>query len=84
MDLDMPDLDGLDTTRRIRQDDSLISQPHIISMTANVLYGVRDRCLESGMDDYLSKPILLDELEARLQEAVRRQNGRGVSPDSVA
>jgi DNA-binding response OmpR family regulator len=36
------------------------------------------------MDDYLRKPILLDELEARLQEAVRRQNGRGVSPDSVA
>ncbi len=60
MDVQMPDMDGLEATRFIRQ--HLAVQPIIVAMTANALVEDRDLCLQAGMDDYISKPIKLDEL----------------------
>lgn len=67
MDCQMPELDGLETTKRIRNLDTLPgSQPKIVACTANASADDRERCLEAGMDDFISKPIDLDELRAVL------------------
>jgi PAS domain S-box-containing protein len=75
MDVQMPDVDGLEATRRIRAADSL-HRPWIIAMTANAMEGDREACLAAGMDDYVSKPIRVDELVAAL-EAVPIPGGNG-------
>ncbi len=65
MDILMPEMDGLEATRRIRQ--RWPKDPKIIAMTASVLKGDRELCLEAGMDGYISKPTNIEELEAVLQ-----------------
>ena len=72
MDMQMPQMDGLEATRRIRADESIHPQPRIAAMTANVLQGDRERCLSAGMDDYISKPIKLEELARVLEQCPRR------------
>jgi CheY-like chemotaxis protein/HPt (histidine-containing phosphotransfer) domain-containing protein len=62
MDVQMPDMDGLEATRRIRHDLEQDKQPHVIAMTANAMQGDREMCLAAGMNDYVSKPIRIDEL----------------------
>ncbi|MEE3718341.1 PAS domain S-box protein [Tumidithrix elongata RA019] len=67
MDIRMPNLDGLETTRRIRilekaNQDSLIPPVRIVAMTANAMHGDREICLEIGMDDYITKPIEIEQL----------------------
>lgn len=63
MDVQMPVMDGLEATRTIISTWSKSIRPHIIAMTANVMYGDRERCLDAGMDDYLSKPLKINEIE---------------------
>jgi CheY-like chemotaxis protein/HPt (histidine-containing phosphotransfer) domain-containing protein len=75
MDCQMPEMDGYEVTRRIRGGgrDSYIhlkSAPYIVALTANALSGDRERCLEAGMNDYLTKPLHRADLEAVLQRAL--------------
>jgi two-component system sensor histidine kinase/response regulator len=66
MDCQMPELDGYETTRRIRAEQR-VHVPRIIAMTANAIRGEEERCLEAGMDDYLSKPVRIDELRTTIE-----------------
>jgi PAS domain S-box-containing protein len=71
MDVQMPELDGLEATRKIRKLANA-AQPHIIAMTANAMEGDRELCLSAGMDDYISKPIRVDELIDALVKAQKK------------
>ncbi len=66
MDVQMPEMDGLEATRMIRV--CLETQPVIIAMTANAMQGDREECIQSGMNDYISKPVELDELLTLLEK----------------
>jgi signal transduction histidine kinase/CheY-like chemotaxis protein/ligand-binding sensor domain-containing protein len=66
MDVQMPVMDGMEATEKIRMLKQ--TQPIIIAMTANAMQGDREKCLEAGMDDYISKPIKLEELVSVLEK----------------
>ncbi len=68
MDVQMPEMDGLEATQRIRENGNSKSQPYIIALTANALKGDRERYLGAGMDGYLSKPVRIDDLAAAIEE----------------
>jgi CheY-like chemotaxis protein len=69
MDVQMPELDGLDATRRIRESRAPEAQPHIVAMTANAMREDREACFAAGMDDYVAKPISPDTLAEALARA---------------
>ena len=79
MDVQMPGIDGYETTRRIRQNLQLTDLP-IIAITANALDGDREKCLAVGMNDYLSKPIIPQQLFNCLQHWYQ---GQGQSPSII-
>lgn len=68
MDCQMPECDGYEATRRLRRGGSARASVPVVAMTANVMPGDRQRCLDAGMDDYLAKPVHLDEIDAMLRQ----------------
>ncbi len=71
MDVQMPEMDGLEASRYIRQ--SNVKQPVIIAMTANAMPEDREACLQAGMNDYISKPINLEILVEKLKETADKK-----------
>jgi PAS domain S-box-containing protein len=70
MDCQMPVMDGYEATRRIRQMDGPVATVPIVAMTAHAMAGDRERCLDAGMSDYVSKPLRPDVLNAALRRAL--------------
>ena len=66
MDVEMPEMDGLEATRSIHRRWPREERPYIVAVTANAMQGERELCIEAGMDDYLSKPIRIEELRKAL------------------
>ncbi len=64
MDIQMPDMDGIEATKKIRKEISAANQPVIVALTADVISDNIDRCKQAGMDDFLSKPVKIDKLLA--------------------
>jgi PAS domain S-box-containing protein len=83
MDVQMPELDGLDATRRIVSEWPEDTRPHIIAMTANALPEDREACFAAGMNDYVAKPIRSEELAAALKRAKPLPGGDAESEDRV-
>ncbi len=69
MDLSLPKMDGWTATRLIKADENLAKIP-VIALTAHAMVGDRDRALEAGCDDYLTKPLNLRELAQKLSEHI--------------
>jgi signal transduction histidine kinase/CheY-like chemotaxis protein len=79
MDVQMPEMDGLEAARRIRAEFPSEIQPRIVAMTANAMKEDRDACLSTGMEDYISKPIRVGQLVASLSKC-RPRRTRGTVP----
>jgi CheY-like chemotaxis protein len=80
MDVQMPVMDGLEASRRIRQSDD-ISNIYIVAMTANAMSGDREKCMEAGMNDYITKPIRIEQLQAALEKfsKIRKERASSVN-----
>jgi CheY-like chemotaxis protein len=73
MDVQMPEFDGFDATKAIREaEEKLGRHTPIIAITALAMEGDRERCLQAGMDDYISKPYNLQQLKDTLTKWVRQ------------
>jgi len=80
MDIQMPEMDGLEATRRIRALFPGDPRPFIVALTANAMTGDAERCAAAGMNDYLSKPIRAEDLVAALRRAPRGAPEREAAP----
>jgi CheY-like chemotaxis protein len=88
MDVQMPEMDGLETTRRIVQQEYRnhasakhpAGRPYIAAVTASATYEDRHQCLEAGMDDYISKPFTIAALRALLETVYNQRQTAGVLP----
>ncbi|TGL46322.1 response regulator [Leptospira meyeri] len=72
MDIQMPDMDGITVTKCIRQSKTISKQPVIIALTANVLEEEKQRCLSAGMDDFMTKPLLLHDLDFMIRKWAKK------------
>lgn len=84
MDCQMPVMDGFEATGKLREMKGPKSQIPVIAITANALTGDRQKCLQAGMSDYLSKPIKIDELKILLDKWAHRQHGFNDSIEQAA
>jgi signal transduction histidine kinase/CheY-like chemotaxis protein len=84
MDCQMPEMDGYEAARQIRLQETGGHRTAIIAMTADVLSGARERCLEAGMDDYVAKPIKPADLSAILQKWAAESKPAEINATSVS
>ena len=90
MDVQMPEMDGFEASREINRRWPDVRRPRLVAMTANAMEGDRELCTAAGMDDYVAKPIRVEELVAALErcrsradaDAARGAGGGGDRPDS--
>lgn len=83
MDVRMPEMDGIAATRQICQEKASSMRPRIIAITAAVAPGDREKCLKAGMDDYIAKPIRLEELRKLLMKSKREVGTEaGILPET--
>ena len=78
MDVQMPEMDGLEASRQITAKWPSGKRPRIIAMTANAMQGDREECMAAGMDDYVTKPIRVDSLVEALNNVSSRGAGNEV------
>ena len=78
MDIQMPELDGFETTRIIRESDKAYNQIPIIAMTANAMKGDDDKCIKAGMNDYIPKPIDADTVKRKIEHWICNPCSTGV------
>ncbi|WP_433747164.1 response regulator [Paenibacillus amylolyticus] len=83
MDLQMPVMDGLECTRRIRETLSSTDQPVIIAMTANVMEGIQQRCMAAGMDDYISKPVKMGNVKQKIAQFQKQRQRLNSGPSAM-
>jgi CheY-like chemotaxis protein len=74
MDIQMPEINGLEVISQIRSDESLVDIP-IIALTALAMRGDRERCLSAGANDYLSKPVSMKNLKAKIEQWLSIRSG---------
>jgi CheY-like chemotaxis protein/anti-sigma regulatory factor (Ser/Thr protein kinase) len=74
MDVQMPEMDGLEASRRITVKYGARERPRIVAMTANAMAGDREMCLAAGMDDYIAKPIRVEQLAQALIKSEARKD----------
>jgi CheY-like chemotaxis protein len=86
MDMEMPEMDGPEATRVIRRKEAESGKKRIpiIAMTANAMLEDRDRCLESGMDDHMAKPVEMTKLKKLLQQWLPNRTSRRVDEHSAS
>jgi CheY-like chemotaxis protein len=84
MDVQMPELNGLETTQRIRAEWPSATQPQIIALTASAMPGDRETILQAGLDHYLSKPIEIEALVAALRDCRPLGTGTDKGPTRMA
>ncbi|HVL50633.1 MAG TPA: response regulator, partial [Actinomycetota bacterium] len=84
MDVQMPEMDGLEAARRIRESSSDHERPWLVAVTANAMEGDREACLAAGMNDYLSKPLRLNGLAAAIGRCPAGAAGRHEVIDPAA
>lgn len=85
MDLHMPEMDGIQATKMIRDPDSGVLNPHIaiVAVTADASPEERSQCQQAGMDEYITKPIKREELSAAIERYIEIQNYEDADPISV-
>ncbi len=83
MDVQMPEMDGFTATGHIRESEKLRDTP-VIAMTAHAMKGDRERCIEAGMDDYISKPVKAAAIHDMVMKWLERRNNQSSEADSPA
>lgn len=81
MDVRMPMMDGLEASQKLCQQSNIIQLPYIIAVTANALQGDREECINAGMHDYITKPILIEGLMDALERGYTHQHKDQILPD---
>lgn len=80
MDVQMPQLDGLEATKQIRSDAKYKNNPVIVAMTAFALAGDKEKCIEAGMNDYISKPIRIEDIQNIITRWFSEKKDNGAPP----